>query len=351
MAGVILVNATMVTVVPVRNQVDAWVEFAVTLLLEGRSWPVFALMFGWGLAASAASLGRRGHDRAVVLRTLRRRGGWLVAFGFVQSLLYFNLDILGVYGLTAVVLAGMVFWSTRTLVGLAALSLMPWTVILAATMLWEDPDPGAREATSYLAALLERVGIFVAGMTLATLALAIVPPMIVGIMLLRRGALHRPGDHRLLHRRVAGWGMLLGLVGGAPWALVDAGWWEAGGVGSSGALFLHMLTGMAQGAAYVSVIALVAAGSGEHSRVTRGFAAIGQRSLTVYLLHAVLLAFTLSPWALDLTAHLTLAQTYAWALTIWCLCALAVLLLQAAGRTGPAERVLRRLVDRRVPPV
>src|SRR5690606_32990817 len=98
--------------------------------------------------------------------------------------------------------------------------------------------------TTYLLSVAERLAIFLGGMSAATLALAVVPPMVVGLELHRRGALRRPEDHLALHRRLVAWGLPLGLLGGLPWALVDAGWWGAGQGWSAVALFVHLETGV-----------------------------------------------------------------------------------------------------------
>src|SRR5690606_29876898 len=137
-------------------------------------------------------------------------------------------------------------------------------------------------------------------------------------------------------------------LGGAPHALVEAGWWTPDPVVAGLATSGHALTGVAQGVAYVSLIALWVVRREECPSVaTRLLAAVGRRSLTVYLLHALLLALTLAPWSLDLTTRLSLAGTYAVGLGVWGLCALVAIGLHVVGAPGPADAALRRLTYRK----
>lgn len=63
-------------------------------------------------------------------RTLiRRHGRWMILFGFVHALLLFSGDIIGAYGLLAVVLAGVLIRARdRTLLVVAGL----WLLLSAA---------------------------------------------------------------------------------------------------------------------------------------------------------------------------------------------------------------------------
>lgn len=81
---------------------------AVTLvqmtLVDGRAYPMFGALFGYGIV----QLLRRHSAGAAAGRSLvRRRAGWLIVIGFGHALLLFSGDIIGAYGLLGLVLAGM----------------------------------------------------------------------------------------------------------------------------------------------------------------------------------------------------------------------------------------------------
>ena len=52
-------------------------------------------------------------------RVLRRRGGWLVVFGFVHVLLLFPGDILASYGVLTLLLVGALRWPAARLFAVA----------------------------------------------------------------------------------------------------------------------------------------------------------------------------------------------------------------------------------------
>ena len=115
---------------------DAWWVFVRTLFVDHRAYPLFAMLFGFGLMTMVnrrIASGTRaylqslpgvdaGHEptaqeeswareQATVdaRRLVRRRGWWMILFGFVHGIFFFG-DIIGAYGLIAVIFAG---WLSR----------------------------------------------------------------------------------------------------------------------------------------------------------------------------------------------------------------------------------------------
>lgn len=89
--------------------VDVAVQAVLTLFVDSRAYPMFAALFGYGLVMilrREEPTGGWEHAR----RLLRRRGWWMVAFGFGHVLLLFPGDILASYGLLAVCLVGALCW-------------------------------------------------------------------------------------------------------------------------------------------------------------------------------------------------------------------------------------------------
>src|SRR5699024_6338778 len=76
---------------------------AQAILLVGvdlRVYPMFALLFGYGLVMIMRSRTARGASEAQARRQVQRRNLWLIVFGAVHALLLGGGDSLGAYGLT-----------------------------------------------------------------------------------------------------------------------------------------------------------------------------------------------------------------------------------------------------------
>ena len=140
------------------NGADQWWYLARTVLVDRRAYPLFSILFGFGMAIMASRTMERErraaldtfsaeevagrhpvqrqiveenierHVRRVAARLIRRRGLWMLVFGAVHAL-FFSGDIIGTYGLVAVFFAEVVVMKRawpRVLVGslVAALSLL-----------------------------------------------------------------------------------------------------------------------------------------------------------------------------------------------------------------------------------
>jgi uncharacterized protein len=90
------------------------------LFVDGRAYPLFALLFGYGIVQLSRRRTRAGMATSSVTSIVRRRGRWMVLIGFVHGALLWPGDIIGAYGLIAVLFAGvLVQRSTRALVVMA----------------------------------------------------------------------------------------------------------------------------------------------------------------------------------------------------------------------------------------
>jgi len=135
------------------------------------------------------------------------------------------------------------------------------------------------------------------------------------------------------------------VIGGAPFALMVAGVIDPAPAARVVATISHVLTGLAGGLGYLALFALVAAALHGRPRTgaIRALGAVGQRSLTCYLLQSVLFFGLLSVWGLGLGADLGTAAAYGIGVAVWLTTVLLAVLLDRAGRRGPAEVLLRRL--------
>lgn len=76
---------------------------------------------------------------------------------------------------------------------------------------------------------------------------------------------------------------------------------------------------------------------------------MGKRSLSCDLAHSLMFASLLAAWGLGLGLgeHLTSATMVLFAVGVWLVTVAGAYALERAGRQGPVETVLRRLVYRR----
>lgn len=326
------------------SPLDRTLDFVVTLLVNDRSRPMFALLFGFGLVTMARRLGRSGTEPRRRRSVLLRRQLLLIAFGGVHAALLFEGDILGIYGATGLVLLLLMNRRPRVLVAWATVSLVLLGALFALVALAPD-SPAA--PSDYLASVVERLSVWVLGVVGGTALMIVLAPMLVGVAMARAGLLDRPWEHVPLLRRLAVLGSLVGVAGSLPYALVVARVWEPGTVTSGALAAVHAVTGTAMGVAYVCLFALWAARLHERRAPRRGapavLAAVGERSLTCYLLQSMILAPLLSPWGLGLGEGMGTATAYGIAFAVWLFTVAVAWSLAVSGRRGPFEVLLRRL--------
>src|SRR5918998_3942243 len=138
---------------------DTAVQTLLTLFVDSRGYPMFAALFGYGMVQILRSREPRlGWDGT--RRLLRRRGGWLVAFGFVHVLLLFPGDILASYGVLALLFVGALRWPDARLFavagGLAVLGALLYGTVLALPM----PAGDAIEVSDPLVSAVYRLASF-----------------------------------------------------------------------------------------------------------------------------------------------------------------------------------------------
>ena len=322
---------------------DRTLDFIVTLLVNDRSRPMFALLFGFGLVTMVRRMQARGVDRATRTRVLVRRQLWLIAFGTVHAALLFEGDILGMYGATGLLVLVLLTWRPRALLVAGIVSTLLLGGLFAAVEALDVPTA----PSDYLASVAQRLVPFVAGVVGGTALLIVLAPMLVGVVLARHGLLDRPWEHLPTLRRLVVAGAVVGVAGSLPYALVVAEVWQPGTVAAATLAAVHAMTGTAMGVAYVAAFGLWAARLHTAGAARRGLpgalAAVGERSLTCYLLQSVMLAPLLAPWGLALGEGLGTAAAYGIALSVWLVTVLVAVALASTGRRGPFEVLLRRL--------
>ncbi|MEV6303161.1 DUF418 domain-containing protein [Actinoplanes sp. NPDC051861] len=311
--------------------VDRVVIWLLSTFVDGRAFPMFGLLFGYGVAQIVRRQRPRG--AAGVRHLLWRRSAVLIVVGLADALLFYVGDILAAYGVLLVIGAWMVRWKDSWLLGAATvffvITALPSgdasTISLAGpdvSML--PPDPATMIASRLpVAAVVALLG-----------PLGFLCPFAIGLWAGRRRLLERPS--RLL-AVVAVSGLGAAVLGAQPIALWLSG--VSGLPNPEPAAALHSATGTLGGLGYAALFAL----AGWRSR---SIIALGQRSMTFYLAQSVTWAIVFTPFLLDLSGRLTVTTTALLATAAW---AATVLIAGRMRRRGPFETLVRRVTYRAWP--
>jgi uncharacterized protein len=342
------VSGVRVHAYPLFDQVALLLQL---LCIKGRAYPMFALLFGYGIVQLLRRHTGSGVDETRVCKLVRRRGGWMLLIGFLHALLLFSGDIIGAYGLLAVLLAEVLVRARdRTLLVLAAL----WTVPIVLFRTLEGRLSPLTDKASSLTNLWHAAEIRVLEWLQCSVVgsvFTLVPAVLLGVWAARRRLLDEPARHRHLLLRIGVLGVGLAIVGGLPCALVRSLWWQP----QSAAVAMlagaaHTVSGYAGGVGYAAIAGLIAirvqAGGrtrGWSVRVVSALAACGQRSMTCYLLQSVVFVAVLAAYGGGLGNRLGLAAIALLATATWALGVVLADAMSRRGYRGPAEVLLRHL--------
>ncbi|HXV92489.1 MAG TPA: DUF418 domain-containing protein [Pseudonocardia sp.] len=334
---------------------DQAVTVVQMLLVDGRAYPLFALLFGYGIMQLAWRRAAAGTPLAAVTSRVRRRGLMLVLIGAAHGVLLFPGDIAGAYGLVAVVLAGvLVARSDTTLLVVAGIGIALATISGASFGL-PDPTgstavaPSMTEADPAAAAAARLLDWLTMGLPQA---LAVFGAVALGAWAGRRRFLDEPERHRPLLVKVAVAGIATAVVGGLPLALMAAQLWTPPTAVGLLAGVLHTLAGVAGGLGYAALFGLLAIrmqGRGGPGPVAGAVVASGQRSLSSYIAQSVAFVALLPAWTLGLGAEASIWQAALIGLGAWVVIVLVAAGSARGGYRGPAEVLLRRLTYGRRP--
>jgi len=333
-------------------------NFLKLTFVDARAYPVFAVMFGYGLVQLARRQRSSGATPGAVRRVLMKRNAWLIAFGAVHATLLYFGDFLGAYGIVGIICTLLLLNRSdkfhRIIIGIWAFELV-YVVYLGiqgfvATLtssgpahpIVNDPNPSLA-ASSYGASLLDRLHEY-------PLHTASVIPFVMvvwlGIWAARKQILENPAAHRTLLTRVAAVCMGITILGGLPYALVGAGWLHVDEATVGSLSMLSHVSGMFGGPGYIALFGLLVSRITTLSLPVRAISALGQRSMSGYLFQSVAWMTLLAPFTLDLghrfgsTAYVALFC----AVAVWLVSVVAAYTMSRRSYRGPAETLLRRLV-------
>lgn len=335
---------------PADSAVDRVADGFNAMFVQARGYPMFAALFGYGLVQIRRRLAARKVEWPRIRSLLRTRARWLIIFGLVHAVLLFPGDILTVYGVLALIMVGAVRRRTGTLVVLAAAwlpigGLMHGVIAAEAAISGTDGLPPVPMSDGLVGELVWRLGMF--AVLVVSSGISTVFPMLVGILAARFRLLEEPRQHRFLLRVVAYAGIPVGILGGLPLALSTTGVWADQSALSAGlAAGLHQVTGYAAGFGYAAIIALFAARfTDRKAPLTTALAALGQRSMTFYLVQSIAWAVLFASYGL----HLQVTSTVVAAgigVAVWFLTVVLAARMSTRGIRGPAETALRKLTYR-----
>jgi uncharacterized protein len=355
--GVVFAGAPGVD--PAPDGVDSGFNLFMFTLVHARAYPVFAIMFGYGLVQLARRQEAAGATPAAVRSVLLRRNTWLIAFGFAHAVLLYFGDFLAAYGVVGIVMTLVLLRrgerTHRFVLWIWALSAVEVLVVgvLAVIAIVAGPTGSAGvptdhfdslSAPTYFDGLLDRLAEW-------PIHTATVLPFILivwlGTWAARRRVLEEPERHVRLLRWTAATGLGIAAAGGLPLALVSANLLHVNDSTASIVSMLYGASGMFAGPGYVALFGLLALKLSRRTPgpVTGALCALGRRSLSGYLFQSVAWLVLLAPYLMDLGAKFgspTLAAA-AIALLTWLTSVVVAQWMDRRGKNGPAEFALRRL--------
>lgn len=372
---------------------DQWWVFIRGMFIDHRSYPLFSMLFGFGLMTMVLRRQRAYVERRIgeldenlpgmpdqvratwiagfenesiddSRRLIRRRGWWMLLFGFVHALFFIG-DIIGAYALVAIVFAGLIArrrFTILTVIALIVLAIMTLSQLGVESFVnWGESLKGFGGATSTQMTIapadapadlmlgwyypLISVFSWVFSSLLGLIMATILPATVFGAWLATTDYISRPDVHKGRLMLVAFLGLALGALGGLSYSLKASGLMDSYFFGQNA---LHEITGLLGAAGWLALLGLLAGPARENlGGVRHFFIAVGKRSMTAYVGQTVLFLATFI--ALGLSGIRGISQTLglAIALAVWTLMALFCWVLESKGyRRGPLEVLLRRAVAR-----
>ncbi|GAA0935799.1 DUF418 domain-containing protein [Virgisporangium aurantiacum] len=337
---------------PTPHGVQRVVNFLMATFVDARAYPVFAVMFGYGLVQIAHRQRAAGADER---RVLLRRNAFLVVFGlFHATLLYFG-DFLGAYGIVGIIATLVLLrrgdrfhrvapwlWGIQ-LVYIGFLAVTAITGMKSGDATVANVTNPSLAAGSYAQSLVDRLAEWPVHTS------TVVPFIFIvwlGIWAARQRILENPAAHTVLLRRVAVVCLGITVLGALPYAMVAAGVLYVTPDTVDSLSMLQQASGCYGGAGYVALFGLLAVrlADGRRRPIVDAVAALGRRSLSGYLFQSVAWITLFSTWALDLGGSTWVAAGAA--VAVWTVSVAAARSMELACYRGPAETLLRKLTYR-----
>jgi uncharacterized protein len=335
---------------------DTIVRWLVVAFGQTKIYPLFALLFGYGLALQ---LSRSAGGHGTLWPRYRRRMTGILLLGIIHGIAFFPGDILVIYALVGALAYRLRDRDSRTLLRYAAVT------YLTASALWllagiAEVVTGAAATLSVapdtLNTLLHgsfgEVALVHFASWLGTLAFllllqgpAVFAFFLVGMALGRTDLLSNPATHGALAQRWLLYTAPVGLVGAALGASLTL----AGGNGETLGFAIGFFVAPLVAASYLAALALTI--GARPGRVSGLLESAGRMSLTVYLMESVVLTTLAYGYGFGLLGRLSPLQGVLIAAGVWLSLSLLSDLWMRIFRFGPFEWGLRSFTYRRFQPL
>lgn len=316
--------------------INEWAQRLIDLLFNGRFISLFAMLFGWGMAGWL----ERGVSRAVFVR----RSAWLWLLGTLHAIFVWHGDILATYGLLAFFLIPLSRLSVKGLLYTAA-GLGSWWIALMTLGYWgtlqdnHAANTSMTDTTHYFTLITDRWHNQINQINpLSDLLFNdswILMLFCLGMVGKKIGLLEHPAKHKPMLRRLATWGIALGLTLGLWLGAVNRHGDEASVMLS---IIVRMVGGLAGALGYVGLLTLW----WERSQpvALAMLAPTGNIALSNYLAQSLLMTTLFYGYALGWSGW-SAAACLALALAVGCV---QIWLSKKMGGKGAMERLTRWVV-------
>jgi len=360
--GIIVVNAPFMAIsidgfaeTSTTTTLDRFAAFATTLLAEGKFYILFSFLFGY----SANFILKQGDPDS--RRRWKRRLIGLAVIGLAHAIFLFIGDILFAYAVIGFGLILMFNRRDRTVLITGAVSALLGIVWLGVLVLLAAafPEEVASDPTldsldlalasgSFLEAAEARLDALpLLLMTLGSLQWPLTfASFCVGLVAGRHRFLAEPGSRRRTWRRMACWGLAIGLplqLAGT-WLVYSEGVALGTGFENMAGLAIILATAPLLSAGYVGVLALI---NLNFPRVLAKIQDSGRASLSIYIGESFVLSLLFCGWGFGLFGELGAAAVTGVAILTWIILAMSMHLWLGHFRQGPLEAVMARWTGRR----
>lgn len=343
---------------------DRVVDVIASFTIDNRGFPLFAMLFGYGIGILHRRSRARGERARTFLARTARRHLVLLLLGLAHGILLFSGDILASYAIIGMLCAVLVTVRKRWLLPVAAILTTPllafWGWADGTIGLWGMDGYDDASAATYLEGLEIRAWdmLYVVGSSLAT-DLGLLGPMVIGALAARIHLFEQVQPNRDLLVPTAQWGIAVGLAGALPLTAVlvfDPHHDVLDNEIALGILgVIHQFSGVVGALGAAAAAALIAdhvrrsngppgtPGLGVPARAVYAVEALGAMALTAYVAQSAVFMALFPPYTLDLGARVGSAGAAVIVLVSWLAMVAIAVLLRRAGRRGPLEVVLRKL--------
>lgn len=346
-------------------------SFVMIVFVHACALPLFVMLFGYGLVQFTRHQAESGIPWPRTRRVLVRRHLGMVVIGALHGILLFSGDIIGAFGVVGLafsllllrpggrvrdrILRSAPIYLLGAGGAIAVLVVLVYSGLISGTgapsPLPVDPSP-SQEAATYGASLVERV---VEWPVTTLVFLPFVLMVWVGAWAARRRVLEEPERHtRLLVTGLVG-GFTIAIVGALPMGLLAGGFVELDAETAGLARTVYEMSGFFGGIGYACLFGLIGRAISVHAdrwrsnAVVGSIVALGQRSMSGYLVQSVAWLVLLAPFGLHLgrDAESPALVAVCCAIGVWLTSLLVAHLMHRRGHRGPIEILLRRFAYRR----